>query len=310
MNELTQVPIQVYLSDNVPVVTSRNVAEYFHKSHKNVLRDIDNLISDMEEIGYQSSKLSSDIFNQNPKLGSDSPLKLRATQNSKLRADSHSKLNAMGDSSKLRRPMFQEITYRAGTGKAYREFEMTRDGFTLLAMGFTGKEALGWKLKYIDAFNRMEEYIKGGGSPLPDAACKEELPPLNRHAQAAVRAIGSLLQQGYTTAPYVHNSKPVEPFLGFDSDTHVYIRATLLHNAYRQIVPESLSLSGFYQILADAGLIDRGEQRWISEKKNGSRYIYIRHAGKKTYRLLRFKKAAVLPYLLAEINVGNISELQ
>lgn len=153
-------------------------------------------------------------------------------------------------------------------------------------------------------FNVKEGYIP------TDAACKEELPPLNRHAQAAVRAIGSLLQQGYTTAPYVHNSKPVEPFLGFDSDTHVYIRATLLHNAYRQIVPESLSLSGFYQILADAGLIDRGEQRWISEKKNGSRYIYIRHAGKKTYRLLRFKKAAVLPYLLAEINVGNISELQ
>lgn len=277
MNELTQVPIQVYLSDNVPVVTSRNVAEYFHKRHDNVLRDIDNIISDMEEIGYQNPKLGADIFNQN----------------SKLRAD-----------------MFHEITYRAGTGKAYREFEMTRDGFTLLAMGFTGKEALGWKLKYIDAFNRMEEYIKGGGSPLPDAACKEELPPLNRHAQAAVRAIGSLLQQGYTTAPYVHNSRPIEPFLGFDSDTHVYIRATLLHDAYRQIVPESLSLSGFYQILADAGLIDRGEQRWISEKKNGSSYIYIRHAGKKTYRLLRFKKAAVLPYLLTEINVGNITELQ
>lgn len=309
MNELTQVPIQVYLSDNVPVVTSRNVAEYFHKSHKNVLRDIDNLISDMEEIGYQSSKLSSDIFNQSPKLDSDSPSKLRATQNPKLGSDSPLKLNAMGVSPKLGRPMFHEITYRAGTGKAYREFEMTRDGFTLLAMGFTGKEALGWKLKYIDAFNRMEEYIKGGGSPLPAPAYKKEI-PLDYHSMAAVRAIGSLLQQGYTTAPYVHNSKPVEPFLGFDSDTHVYIRATLLHNAYRQIVPESLPLSGFYQILADAGLIDRGEQRWISEKKNGSRYIYIRHAGKKTYRLLRFKKAAVLPYLLAEINAGNISELQ
>lgn len=282
MNELTQVPIQVYLSDNVPVVTSRNVAEYFHKRHDHVLRDIDNLVNELNAMGV-SPKLGRPMFQE----------------------------NAMGGCSKLRRPMFQEITYTHNQNKqSYREFEMTRDGFTLLAMGFTGKEALGWKLKYIDAFNRMEEYIKGGGSPLPDAACKEELPPLNRHAQAAVRAIGSLLQQGYTTAPYVHNSKPVEPFLGFDSDTHVYIRATLLHNAYRQIVPESLSLSGFYQILADAGLIDRGEQRWISEKKNGSRYIYIRHAGKKTYRLLRFKKAAVLPYLLAEINVGNISELQ
>ena len=35
-------------------------------------------------------------------------------------------------------------------------YEMTRDGFTLLAMGFTGKKALAFKLAYIDAFNRME----------------------------------------------------------------------------------------------------------------------------------------------------------
>lgn len=164
-----------------------------------------------------------------------------------------------------------------------------------------------------EVYERLVDFyfnVKENGIPAANNASKEELPSLDRHAQAAVRAIGSLLQQGYTTAPYVHNSRPIEPFLGFDNDTHVYIRATLLHNAYRQIVPESLSLSGFYQILADAGLIDRGEQRWISEKKNGSSYIYIRHAGKKTYRLLRFKKAVVLPYLLAEINVGNISELQ
>lgn len=160
-----------------------------------------------------------------------------------------------------------------------------------------------------EVYERLVDFyfnVKENGIPAASNASKEELPPLDRHAQAAVRAIGSLLQQGYTTAPYIHNSRPIEPFLGFDNDTHVYIRATLLHNAYRQIVPESLSLSGFYQILADAGLIDKGEQRWISEKKNGSSYIYIRHAGKQTYRLLRFKKSAVLPYLLTEINVGNI----
>ena len=33
---------------------------------------------------------------------------------------------------------------------------MTRDGFSLLAMGFTGKKALKFKLKFIDAFNKME----------------------------------------------------------------------------------------------------------------------------------------------------------
>ncbi len=37
---------------------------------------------------------------------------------------------------------------------------MTRDGFTLLAMGFTGAKALQWKLRYIEAFNRMETEIR------------------------------------------------------------------------------------------------------------------------------------------------------
>ena len=38
----------------------------------------------------------------------------------------------------------------------HRIYTMTRDGFTLLAMGFTGKRAMQFKVAYIDAFNRME----------------------------------------------------------------------------------------------------------------------------------------------------------
>lgn len=44
---------------------------------------------------------------------------------------------------------------------------MTRDGFTLLAMGFTGEKALKFKLDYINAFNQMEETIKSGGHHVP-----------------------------------------------------------------------------------------------------------------------------------------------
>lgn len=45
-------------------------------------------------------------------------------------------------------------------GKQQKYYKMTRDGFSLLAMGFTGSEALSWKVKYIDAFNKMEKIIK------------------------------------------------------------------------------------------------------------------------------------------------------
>ena len=45
-------------------------------------------------------------------------------------------------------------------GQTYPEYLCTRDGFSLLVMGFTGKEALEWKLKYINAFNQMEAFIQ------------------------------------------------------------------------------------------------------------------------------------------------------
>lgn len=55
--------------------------------------------------------------------------------------------------------MFYQSEYTAGTGKKYPMYLMNRDGFSLLAMGFTGKEAVQWKLKYIEAFNQMEKQL-------------------------------------------------------------------------------------------------------------------------------------------------------
>lgn len=44
-------------------------------------------------------------------------------------------------------------------GERYPKYLMNRDGFSLLVMGFTGKKALEWKLKYISAFNQMEKIL-------------------------------------------------------------------------------------------------------------------------------------------------------
>ncbi|BBF74771.1 putative antirepressor [Lacticaseibacillus paracasei] len=54
---------------------------------------------------------------------------------------------------------FAEATYD-NRGKQYPMYYMNRDGFTLLAMGFTGKRALQFKIKYIQAFNSMEATLK------------------------------------------------------------------------------------------------------------------------------------------------------
>lgn len=57
-------------------------------------------------------------------------------------------------------PMFYKTEYtHEQNGQTYPMYLMNRDGFTLLAMGFTGKAALEWKLKYIAAFNAMEKQL-------------------------------------------------------------------------------------------------------------------------------------------------------
>ena len=94
------------------MVGSRQIAEHFEKEHRNVVRDIENLVE---------------------------------------RAGSAQKCA----------PLFIEAEYQHDQNKQfYKEYLLTRDGFSLLVMGFTGRKALEWKLKYIEAFNQMERRLK------------------------------------------------------------------------------------------------------------------------------------------------------
>lgn len=103
----------IVIDNNQALTTSRIVAEQFSKNHQHVMRDIRNIIEQME------------------------------------------------DESKIGRvKMFEQTTYTDKKGETRPQYLMTRDGFSLLAMGFTGKKALQFKLKFIDAFNRMEEKLK------------------------------------------------------------------------------------------------------------------------------------------------------
>jgi len=60
---------------------------------------------------------------------------------------------------KVWRLNFQPRDYTDERGKTWKTYEVNRDGFTLLAMGFTGKRALLFKLQFIEAFNAMEKAL-------------------------------------------------------------------------------------------------------------------------------------------------------
>lgn len=49
--------------------------------------------------------------------------------------------------------------YKDRSGKSNKQYIMTRKGFSLVAMGFTGKKAMAFKVAYIEAFENMAELI-------------------------------------------------------------------------------------------------------------------------------------------------------
>jgi len=55
---------------------------------------------------------------------------------------------------------FKVSEYIDKSGRKLPMYKMTRDGFVLLAMGFTGEKAYKFKIEYINAFNRMADEIK------------------------------------------------------------------------------------------------------------------------------------------------------
>ncbi|WP_063657382.1 Rha family transcriptional regulator [Candidatus Arsenophonus triatominarum] len=100
----------VYINNGKTVTTSIAIAEYFQKTHDNVLKKIRSTISECDDEYHVVN------FNE----------------------------------------MFLEIEVANGALRKTPYYELTRDAFVLIAMGFTGKKALKWKINYINTFNRME----------------------------------------------------------------------------------------------------------------------------------------------------------
>ena len=124
--------------------------------------------------------------------------------------------------------LFIESEYRASNGKMNKEYLLTRDGFSFLVMGFTGAKADEWKLKYIEAFYKMEQAIKNPYSHLSKEVqaifaldhkhqqlesevkeLKDGMPLFNvecKEIQAAVKRKGIEILGGKSSPAYKNNS--------------------------------------------------------------------------------------------------------
>lgn len=113
-------------------------------------------------------------------------------------------------------PNFGLAEYTDSQGKPRVSYSLTRDGFVVIAMGFTGKKAIAWKIAYIEAFNAMEAEIMGRSEATPEP---RELPRLTTGAErkhlATTRAkiMGAL---GPSTPGYQRFSRTINKALGIN----------------------------------------------------------------------------------------------
>lgn len=67
----------------------------------------------------------------------------------------------LGCSGEFNRLNFEPISYTDSMNRTQKAYAMTRDGFTLLVMGYTGDLAMKFKEAYIKQFNAMEAALQG-----------------------------------------------------------------------------------------------------------------------------------------------------
>lgn len=79
-------------------------------------------------------------------------------------------IRSLDCSPEFNRRNFALVHYQDSKGEQRPSYDITRDGFVFLCMGFTGQQAAVWKERYIDAFNQMEAALRAPVTVRPDPA--------------------------------------------------------------------------------------------------------------------------------------------
>lgn len=220
MDEIMILPM-ITERDGVPVTTSRALADHFGKLHKNVLRDIESTID---------------------------------------------QLNQTEEGKAFTRLNFEPSRYLDSTGRELPMYLLTRDAFTLLAMGFTGSRAMAFKVAYINAFNRMEQLLTGRAEAqaFPAQPPTAALPPFSDRFLGAIRqALDSgrytLHRKGRPTAVIVPGSE----IIGAYDDHDVILSITAAQAIHKATTGEHVSCEQLRTLLVSEGTAhdDRGRQR-------------------------------------------------
>ena len=223
--------IDVHEQGGILVTTSRNVAEVFGKNHKDVLRDVRNVISSLPDE-------SNDWGMRN----------------------------------------FALAPYTDPQNKqTYDEYLITKDGLTLLVMGYTGETAMRFKLAYIKRFNEMEQALKAKREQFNSDPILQQM----RRAEYLLGTAGIEGNQMALALDKLHKNKTGESLLALTGIELVRPQQTQLSTPTE--LGNDMGLSGreVNKLLAEMGLQTKEGGKWQPTQKGLAAGATILDTGKK-----------------------------
>lgn len=129
---------------------------------------------------------------------------------------------------------YEQVEFTNESGATYRAFEITRDGFSVLCMGFTGEKAAKWKLSFLKAFNMMEMELLKTRDNLEWKAARLQGKAIRRNTTDTIKEFVD-----YATAQ------------GSKSATHYYANITRMEYKALRMLEQRKSVNGNFRDTLD-----------------------------------------------------------
>lgn len=205
-------------------------------------------------------------------------------------------LNETKEGREFNQANFGLVEYTDKKGENRPMYVLTRDGFTLLAMGFTGAKALQFKIAYINAFNRMAGMISGTAAAATLQNENSSGDTLRGEIGVFIQALANATQSGeYVIIPRYRRKRQQATYsgelLGVYDNHEIRIFASVAYPLYCQLSKEPLSRSTLYELLYKNGFTDKHRTEKplsINGTKRAGIYLY------------RSNKKALAPLTLAK----------
>lgn len=197
----------VFEQDGQALTTSREIADYFGKEHRGILRDIRKTLEQLDQ-----------------------------TEEGR----------AFGQHN------FVQSYYTNEQNKKQPLYVLTRDGFTLLAMGFTGARAMQFKVAYINAFNRMAGMISAAKGAKKRAA----IDTADSETALFLQAIARATQSGEYVIVGQYARSWRGKLLGIYTSDQIRLFADTAYKLYCECSEKPLTRRQLYAALADEGIAE------------------------------------------------------